>query len=81
MALVDIVARRSRPGSRFVKCEKRHRYVSSYGPLANSSDLAVAQAIAVAENEGWLIAAAGRNEPLACDQLPPANPASATLRR
>jgi hypothetical protein len=40
----------------FVRCEKRHRYVSRCGPTAQSSGKTIAQALAVAENEGWPIA-------------------------
>ena len=40
----------------FVRCEKRHRYVSRCGPIAPSSGKTIAQALAEAENEGWPIA-------------------------
>jgi len=41
-----------------VRREKRHRYVSTCGPMAQSFGKTIAQAIDVAENEGWPIATA-----------------------
>jgi hypothetical protein len=37
-----------------VRREKRHRYVSTCGPIAQSGKI-IEQAIAAAENEGWPI--------------------------
>lgn len=71
-----------RPRSCFVKCEKRHRYVSRCGPLVKSSELATAQAISAAENEGWPVATAHRrHKPLASNHPPLASLPSAELRR
>jgi hypothetical protein len=38
-----------------VRRVKRHRYVSTCGPIAKSRGKIIAQAIAAAENEGWPI--------------------------
>jgi hypothetical protein len=40
-------------GSRFMKSQKQHRYVSRRGPFAQPPDPAVARALDIAENEGW----------------------------
>ena len=42
-----------------IRYEKRHRYVSTCGPLPTPFDEATARAIAAAENEGWPLSRIG----------------------
>jgi hypothetical protein len=52
-------------GSRFMKSQKQHRYVSRRGPFAQPPDPAVARALDIAENEGWPASATRVGMPLA----------------